>query len=56
MEEVAANPHVESRKMKAKNLHLIPVLLSIMLVFPVIALAGQFKGTRVYDGDTFKAQ
>lgn len=30
-----------------------PLLLSI---FPVIALAGQFKVTRVYDGDTFTAR
>ena len=42
-----------------KNTHLTPfyaLLIFFLLSFPTLSLAGQFKITRVYDGDTVKAQ
>ena len=42
--------------MRPNSLRRILALLAFLLVLPVIALAGQFKVTRVYDGDTIKAQ
>ena len=34
---------------------LIILTTALLLIFPCIALAGQFKVVRVYDGDTVKA-
>jgi hypothetical protein len=31
------------------------ILVIVLLVFPYISFAGQFKAIRVYDGDTFQA-
>lgn len=33
-----------------------PILILFLLALPTISLAGQFKVTRVYDGDTIKAE
>jgi len=33
-----------------------PLLITLLLFLPALSLAGQFKVTRVYDGDTVKAQ
>jgi endonuclease YncB( thermonuclease family) len=40
---------------QTKSCRIIPVLLAVFLVFPAFSWAGQFKVTRVYDGDTLKA-
>ena len=32
------------------------LLISLLLLFPALSLAGEFKVTRVYDGDTVKAE
>jgi micrococcal nuclease len=37
-----------------KSLNIIPVLF-LFLILPTLSLAGQFTVTRVYDGDTIKA-
>ncbi len=42
-----------------KKTHSTPVfalLIIFLLTFPTLSLAGQFKVTRVYDGDTIKAE
>jgi lipoprotein signal peptidase len=39
-----------------KPLKIIPFLIIILFILPTISLAGQFKVTRVYDGDTIKAE
>ena len=40
-----------------RNSHkIIPFLITFILPLPFLAFAGQFKITRVYDGDTVKAQ
>ena len=40
-----------------RNSHkIIPFLITFILALTSSALAGQFKITRVYDGDTVKAQ
>jgi hypothetical protein len=40
-----------------RNSHkIIPFLIAFILDIPFLAFAGQFKITRVYDGDTVKAQ
>ena len=33
-----------------------PILILFLLALPTISLAGQFKVTRIYDGDTIKAE
>ncbi|UCF85477.1 MAG: thermonuclease family protein [Desulfobacteraceae bacterium] len=44
-------------KSSMKRLALIySFLLALFITFPAVLLAGQFKITRVYDGDTVKAQ
>lgn len=39
-----------------KPVIIVLLLITISLVFPTVSLAGQFKVTRVYDGDTVKAE
>jgi len=39
-----------------RPLILIPFLTTFLLLLPTLSLAGQFKVTRVYDGDTIKAE
>ena len=39
-----------------KSLKIISLLMAFLLVLPALSLAGQFKVTKVYDGDTFKAK
>jgi micrococcal nuclease len=43
------------RYTQTKDCRIIPTLLAILLIFPAISSAGQFKVVRVYDGDTIKA-
>ena len=38
------------------NLKVVILLLSFLFFSPTIGLAGQFKVTKVYDGDTLKAE
>jgi len=38
-----------------KSLKIILFLIAFLLALPTISLAGQFKVTKVYDGDTIKA-
>ena len=37
-------------------LRIFSVLVFLFFIFPVVSLAGEFKVTRVYDGDTIKAE
>ncbi len=39
-----------------KRFNLSPILLSFLLILPTVSLDGQFKVTRVYDGDTVKTK
>jgi len=39
-----------------KPLKTIIFLIAFLLILPTLSLAGQFKVTRVYDGDTIKAK
>ena len=39
-----------------KTTIIIPVIISSFFLFPTISFADQFKVTRVYDGDTIKAE
>ncbi len=39
-----------------KRIHGLPFLFAFLILFPSILSAGQFKVTRVYDGDTVKAE
>lgn len=39
-----------------KPVSIVRLLVTIFLVFPTVSLAGQFKVTRVYNGDTVKAE
>ena len=41
--------------MKLKN-RIITILIICLLVFPTLSLAGRFKVTKVYDGDTIMAE
>jgi hypothetical protein len=38
-----------------KPVRIVLLLITILLFLPKVSLAGQFKVTRVYDGDTVKA-
>jgi endonuclease YncB( thermonuclease family) len=38
------------------SLKIILLLLAPLLILPTLSLAAQFKVTRVYDGDTIKAE
>jgi endonuclease YncB( thermonuclease family) len=40
---------------QTKSCRIISVFVAILLVFPALSFAGQFKVVRVYDGDTLKA-
>ena len=42
--------------MRQNSFRTVSLLLAFLLMLPVAALVGQFKVTRVYDGDTIKAQ
>jgi len=48
MEKVERNTQTKSSK-------IIPILIAVLLIFPVLSWAGQFKVVRVYDGDSLKA-
>jgi endonuclease YncB( thermonuclease family) len=37
---------------QTKSFKIIPVFIAVLLVFPTLSWAGQFKVVRVYDGDT----
>jgi endonuclease YncB( thermonuclease family) len=39
-----------------KSLKIALFLINCLLILPTLSLAGEFKVTRVYDGDTIKAQ
>jgi endonuclease YncB( thermonuclease family) len=39
-----------------RTLKIIPFLITLILVLITFSFAGQFKVTRVYDGDTIKAE
>lgn len=39
-----------------KSLIVLPLVVALLSILPVLSLAGQFKVTRVYDGDTIKAK
>jgi endonuclease YncB( thermonuclease family) len=39
-----------------KPLRIIVLLISLLLILPALSLAGEFKVTRVYDGNTIEAQ
>lgn len=61
MAEIEANACFKGREMTmtltVRNLLKIHVILTAFLFLsPTVSLAGQFKVTRVYDGDTIKAQ
>jgi endonuclease YncB( thermonuclease family) len=47
MEKITGNAQI-------KSCRIIPILISVFLVFPTLLWAGQFKVTRVTDGDTIK--
>ena len=42
--------------MSEKPFKIILTLIAFILILPALSLAGQFKVTRIYDGDTVKAK
>ena len=55
MAQTEENPQIESGEIVEMN-HKIKIAIIIgVLIFPIAAVAGQFKVVRVYDGDTLKA-
>jgi hypothetical protein len=42
--------------MRANRFNRIPLVLAFLLILPIVAVAGQFKVTRICDGDRIKAQ
>jgi hypothetical protein len=60
VEEAETNPWFEAGEMSdrlhiLKPVRIVLLLITILLFLPKVSLAGQFKVTRVYDGDTVKA-
>ncbi len=39
-----------------KSLRIFPLIIILLFILPTLSIAGEFKVTRVYDGDTIKAE
>ena len=53
MGEITRNPSVEGHKMNCgRQLKIIPFLTAFLIIFPILANAGQYRVIRVVDGDT----